>query len=88
MADEVVAKESEDSFTPLSPKRPPTQMKGPSKDVNLIRTFKKMGEDGEKLMKKIGDTVLVDYDADVKSRSRRMKRIKDFQELYAFMMEA
>ena len=77
----------EDSFVSLAPARPPTQAKGTSTDINLVRVFKKMGEDGEALMKKISGTVLSDYDADVKSRSRRMKRIKDFQELYASIMK-
>lgn len=78
-----------DSFVPLSPRRAPTEMMGPSEAVNLVPLLAKMqSAKGKDLLKVLSSTVISDYDADVKSRSRRMKKIDKFQKLYASVVKA
>src|SRR6185436_10876409 len=79
-----------ESFVPLSPRRAPTEMMtGPSEAVNLVPLLAKMKDKaGKDLIKKMAHTVIDDYDADVKSRSRRMKKLDKFQKLYASVMKA
>jgi hypothetical protein len=79
MADEPV---TESSFVALgAPRRPPTS-EGPSEAVNLVEMFT------EEERKRIAEVVCRDYDADVKSREPRMKRLKEYQGLYASVMKA
>jgi hypothetical protein len=70
------------SFVPLgAPRRPPTSEAGPSEATNLVAMFT------DEEQKKIAETVIRDYDADVKSREPRMKRLKEYQGLYASVMK-
>jgi hypothetical protein len=84
------AEEPADSFVPLSPRRAPTEMMGgPSEAVNLVSLLAKVKTaKGGDLVKKMGQTVINDYDADVKSRSKRMKKLDKFQKLYASIIKA
>src|SRR5882724_8504035 len=78
-----------DSFVPLSPRRAPTEMMGPSEAVNLVPLLKGMQTAKKKdVLKDMSATVLSEYDADVRSRSRRMKKIDKFQKLYASVVKA
>ena len=81
-----VEEPADSAFVPLSPRRAPTQMMtGPSEAVNLVKLLDQVEPD---LTKKIATTCLNDYDADVKSRSRRMKKLDEYQKLYASIMKA
>jgi Zn-finger nucleic acid-binding protein len=84
----VDAAESE-SFVPLSPRRAPTEMMGPSEAINLVPLLAGMvDKKGKDLVKVMSQTVISDYDADVRSRSKRMKKIDKFQKLYASILKA
>lgn len=82
--------EPAESFVSLSPRRAPTQMNlGPSEAVNLVPLMRSMKDKkGRELLKSMADTVIRDYDADVRSRSERMKKLAKFQKLYASVMKA
>lgn len=70
------------TFVPLEKaKRAPTTPGQPSEATNLATLF------SEDEQKKIAATVCMDYDADVKSREERMRRIKEFYGLYASVMK-
>lgn len=55
---------------------------GPTEDANLVSRLTE--EEG----KKLSESVVSDYDADVDSREPRMRRLKEFQGLYASVMKA
>ena len=61
--------------------RPPTTS-GAGEDINLVSAYT------EDEQAKIVDAVIRDYDADVDSREPRMRRLKEFQGLYASVMKA
>lgn len=73
--------EEETTFVPIGQRRRPTSEKGPAEDTNLASFF------DEKQQKNIAQTVFKDYAADVQSRAPRMKRLKEFQGLYASVMK-
>ena len=62
--------------------RPPTGAASPAEDVNLV------GSLTEEERKRIVDVTIRDFDADVDSREPRMRRLSEFQGLYASVMKA
>ncbi len=71
------------SLDPISAQvRPPTTADAPNEDANLVSLFT------EEEQKKIVQTVIRDVDSDIDSREPRMKRLKEYQGLYASVMKA
>lgn len=62
--------------------RAPTMQQGAVEDANLV------GSLTEEEQRQIVDTVIRDFDADTDSRTERMRRLKEFQGLYASVMRA
>ncbi|HYF55370.1 MAG TPA: hypothetical protein VEA41_14025, partial [Salinarimonas sp.] len=55
---------------------------GPQESANIVNLF------SEEERKKLGDTVVDDFDSDNRSRAGRMKKCKEFTELYAALTKA
>ena len=65
------------------PSAAPTETQaGPAEDINLVASLT------EEERKKIVDITIRDFDADVDSREPRMRRLAEFQGLYASVMKA
>jgi hypothetical protein len=78
-------KASEGEFVSLSGKKPPVQNDGPSDAVNLAALLAPMedAKKGKPLLDVMAETCLSDYEADVRSRRDRMKKIDEFEKLFA-----
>lgn len=77
------------AFVPLTPRRAPTETQGPSDAVNLVTLFEGMQDKkGKPLLESMAETCLDDYDADVRSRRDRMKKIDEFEKLKASVTKA
>src|ERR1051325_1114401 len=61
---------------------PPTGPASPTEDINLVGTLT------EEERKRIVDITIRDFDADVDSREPRMRRLAEFQGLYASVTKA
>lgn len=61
---------------------PTATQTGPAEDINLVASLT------EEERKKIVDITIRDFDADVDSREPRMRRLAEFQGLYASVMKA
>jgi hypothetical protein len=89
-APDVAAEGAEgDTFVPLSPKPPAPGPTEPSDAVNLVPLLRDMlDKKGKPLLESMAETCIEDYDADVRSRRDRMKKIDEYEKLFASVMKA
>lgn len=83
-------REEPGEFVPLTPKKPePEDPDQPSDAVNLVPLLAKLQDKkGKPLLETMSETCLRDYDADQGSRKERMKKIDEFEKLFASVMKA